>query len=101
VRFGELIRKLWNRHNFKGQVSPHEFMQASDMLHVTCYMLHVTSPTQQHRKVLPCLSLCSYLCTLCKGVENEPRLTSQYVVTKSSTMIALLARLFEQTTDTA
>jgi hypothetical protein len=29
ARFGELIRKLWNRQNFKGQVSPHEFMQAS------------------------------------------------------------------------
>eukprot|EP00878_Enallax_costatus_P002659 GHUV01002845.1.p1 GENE.GHUV01002845.1~~GHUV01002845.1.p1 ORF type:complete len:552 (+),score=160.53 GHUV01002845.1:356-2011(+) len=28
TRFGELLRKLWNRHNFKGQVSPHEFMQA-------------------------------------------------------------------------
>lgn len=28
VRFGELIRKLWNGRNFKGQVSPHEFMQA-------------------------------------------------------------------------
>jgi U4/U6.U5 tri-snRNP-associated protein 2 len=31
ARFGELLRKLWNRQNFKGQVSPHEFMQASDM----------------------------------------------------------------------
>lgn len=27
-RFGELVRKLWNPRNFKGQVSPHEFMQA-------------------------------------------------------------------------
>eukprot|EP00879_Flechtneria_rotunda_P019397 GHRR01020374.1.p1 GENE.GHRR01020374.1~~GHRR01020374.1.p1 ORF type:complete len:350 (+),score=115.31 GHRR01020374.1:1044-2093(+) len=27
-RFGELIRKLWNKRNFKGQVSPHEFIQA-------------------------------------------------------------------------
>jgi U4/U6.U5 tri-snRNP-associated protein 2 len=27
-RTGELIRKLWNTRNFKGQVSPHEFMQA-------------------------------------------------------------------------
>ncbi|KAI8475879.1 MAG: ubiquitin-specific protease 39 [Monoraphidium minutum] len=27
-RFGELMRKVWNAANFKGQVSPHEFMQA-------------------------------------------------------------------------
>ncbi|KAK9845987.1 hypothetical protein WJX81_007744 [Elliptochloris bilobata] len=27
-RFGELLRKAWNTRNFKGQVSPHEFMQA-------------------------------------------------------------------------
>jgi len=27
-RFGELMRKMWNPANFKGQVSPHEFMQA-------------------------------------------------------------------------
>mmetsp|Transcript_8659 Transcript_8659/g.14930 ORF Transcript_8659/g.14930 Transcript_8659/m.14930 type:complete len:501 (+) Transcript_8659:1-1503(+) len=27
-RFGELMRKIWNTRNFKGQVSPHEFMQA-------------------------------------------------------------------------
>eukprot|EP00963_Diacronema_lutheri_P010491 scaffold1060_cov385-Pavlova_lutheri.AAC.9 len=27
-RFGELVRKLWNPHNFKGHVSPLEFMQA-------------------------------------------------------------------------
>ncbi|GMH34486.1 hypothetical protein BSKO_02320 [Bryopsis sp. KO-2023] len=27
-RFGELLRKMWNTRNFKGQVSPHEFMQA-------------------------------------------------------------------------
>mmetsp|Transcript_2778 Transcript_2778/g.4680 ORF Transcript_2778/g.4680 Transcript_2778/m.4680 type:complete len:374 (-) Transcript_2778:147-1268(-) len=26
-RFGELLRKVWNPRNFKGQVSPHEFMQ--------------------------------------------------------------------------
>lgn len=28
ARFGELLRKMWNTKNFKGQVSPHEFMQA-------------------------------------------------------------------------
>ena len=28
LRTGELIRKIWNTRNFKGQVSPHEFMQA-------------------------------------------------------------------------
>ncbi|KAK9822309.1 hypothetical protein WJX74_006032 [Apatococcus lobatus] len=27
-RFGELVRKIWHPRNFKGQVSPHEFMQA-------------------------------------------------------------------------
>jgi len=27
-RFGELTRKVWNARNFKGHVSPHEFMQA-------------------------------------------------------------------------
>lgn len=27
-RFGELTRKIWSSRNFKGQVSPHEFMQA-------------------------------------------------------------------------
>lgn len=27
-RFGELVRKMWNPRAFKGQVSPHEFMQA-------------------------------------------------------------------------
>lgn len=27
-RLGELMRKLWNPRNFKGQVSPHEFMRA-------------------------------------------------------------------------
>jgi U4/U6.U5 tri-snRNP-associated protein 2 len=27
-RFGELVRKVWNPRAFKGQVSPHEFMQA-------------------------------------------------------------------------
>ena len=29
-RFGELVRKVWNPRAFKGQVSPHEFMQARD-----------------------------------------------------------------------
>jgi U4/U6.U5 tri-snRNP-associated protein 2 len=27
-RFAELIMKIWSPHNFKGHVSPHEFMQA-------------------------------------------------------------------------
>ncbi|GKU88874.1 hypothetical protein SLEP1_g3088 [Rubroshorea leprosula] len=27
-RFGELARKIWHARNFKGQVSPHEFLQA-------------------------------------------------------------------------
>ncbi|KNA12437.1 hypothetical protein SOVF_125660 [Spinacia oleracea] len=27
-RFGELTRKIWHSRNFKGQVSPHEFLQA-------------------------------------------------------------------------
>uniref|UniRef100_A0A2P2L0V3 U4/U6.U5 tri-snRNP-associated protein 2-like n=1 Tax=Rhizophora mucronata TaxID=61149 RepID=A0A2P2L0V3_RHIMU len=27
-RFGELARKIWHPRNFKGQVSPHEFLQA-------------------------------------------------------------------------
>ncbi|WCJ28578.1 Ubiquitin C-terminal hydrolases superfamily protein [Euphorbia peplus] len=27
-RFGELTRKIWHAKNFKGQVSPHEFLQA-------------------------------------------------------------------------
>ncbi|KAL6132560.1 hypothetical protein ACLB2K_064801 [Fragaria x ananassa] len=27
-RFGELTRKIWHAQNFKGQVSPHEFLQA-------------------------------------------------------------------------
>lgn len=27
-RFGELTRKIWHARNFKGQVSPHEFLQA-------------------------------------------------------------------------
>eukprot|EP01017_Pseudomicrothorax_dubius_P018377 TRINITY_DN2035_c0_g1_i1.p1 TRINITY_DN2035_c0_g1~~TRINITY_DN2035_c0_g1_i1.p1 ORF type:complete len:417 (-),score=74.49 TRINITY_DN2035_c0_g1_i1:628-1878(-) len=27
-RFAELVRKIWNPRNFKGQVSPHEFLQA-------------------------------------------------------------------------
>ncbi|KAH0713881.1 hypothetical protein KY290_008898 [Solanum tuberosum] len=27
-RFGELTRKIWQARNFKGQVSPHEFLQA-------------------------------------------------------------------------
>ncbi|XP_050234061.1 uncharacterized protein LOC126682420 [Mercurialis annua] len=27
-RFGELARKVWHSRNFKGQVSPHEFLQA-------------------------------------------------------------------------
>ncbi|KAL3678845.1 hypothetical protein R1sor_021801 [Riccia sorocarpa] len=28
ARFGELTRKIWHARNFKGQVSPHEFLQA-------------------------------------------------------------------------
>ncbi|KAH3764810.1 Peptidase C19, ubiquitin carboxyl-terminal hydrolase 2 [Pelomyxa schiedti] len=28
IRFGELVRKMWSPHNFKGQVSPHELLQA-------------------------------------------------------------------------
>ena len=28
LRFGELIRKLWNVKNFKAHVSPHEMLQA-------------------------------------------------------------------------
>ncbi|KAL6511786.1 hypothetical protein OROGR_021383 [Orobanche gracilis] len=28
LRFGELIRKIWHARNFKGHVSPHEFLQA-------------------------------------------------------------------------
>ena len=27
-KFSELVRKIWNKKNFKNQVSPHEFMQA-------------------------------------------------------------------------
>lgn len=27
-RFGELLRKIWNPRNFRGHVSPHEFVQA-------------------------------------------------------------------------
>jgi len=27
-RFGEMIRKIWSRANFKSTVSPHEFIQA-------------------------------------------------------------------------
>jgi U4/U6.U5 tri-snRNP-associated protein 2 len=27
-RFGELTRKIWHARNFKGQISPHEFLQA-------------------------------------------------------------------------
>eukprot|EP00898_Chlorokybus_atmophyticus_P002893 jgi/Chlat1/3604/Chrsp234S03585 len=30
-RFGELCRKIWHPRNFKGQVSPHEFLQAMMM----------------------------------------------------------------------
>jgi U4/U6.U5 tri-snRNP-associated protein 2 len=28
VEFGALVRKIWSPHNFKGQVSPHELLQA-------------------------------------------------------------------------
>lgn len=28
MTFGELMRKIWNPKNFKGHVSPHEFLQA-------------------------------------------------------------------------
>ncbi|XP_047322476.1 U4/U6.U5 tri-snRNP-associated protein 2-like [Impatiens glandulifera] len=28
LRYGELTRKIWHARNFKGQVSPHEFLQA-------------------------------------------------------------------------
>ena len=28
IRFGELLRKLWNPKNFKAHVSPHEMLQA-------------------------------------------------------------------------
>ena len=28
-RLGELCRKLWNPHNFKAHVSPHEMLQAA------------------------------------------------------------------------
>ena len=28
IEFGALIRKVWSPHNFKGQVSPHELLQA-------------------------------------------------------------------------
>ena len=28
IRFSELIKKLWNPKNFKGHVSPHEFLEA-------------------------------------------------------------------------
>lgn len=29
TRFGALVRKMWNPRAFKGQVSPHELLQAS------------------------------------------------------------------------
>ena len=29
MEFGALIRKIWSPHNFKGQVSPHELLQAA------------------------------------------------------------------------
>jgi len=29
IEFGALIRKIWSPHNFKGQVSPHELLQAA------------------------------------------------------------------------
>mmetsp|Transcript_4529 Transcript_4529/g.5614 ORF Transcript_4529/g.5614 Transcript_4529/m.5614 type:complete len:98 (+) Transcript_4529:558-851(+) len=28
LRFSQLLKKLWNPFNFKGHVSPHEFMEA-------------------------------------------------------------------------
>lgn len=28
LKFGELIRKMWHNNNYKGQVDPHEFLQA-------------------------------------------------------------------------
>ena len=27
VRFGEFVRKIWNMHNFRSHVSPHEILQ--------------------------------------------------------------------------
>ena len=31
--FGALLRKMWSPHNFKGQVSPHELLQATAHMH--------------------------------------------------------------------
>ncbi|GFP79304.1 U4/U6.U5 tri-snrnp-associated protein 2 [Phtheirospermum japonicum] len=31
LRYGELTRKIWLARNFKGQVSPHEFLQAGEL----------------------------------------------------------------------
>ena len=31
--FGALLRKMWSPHNFKGQVSPHELLQATVHMH--------------------------------------------------------------------
>ena len=47
--FGALLRKMWSPHNFKGQVSPHELLQA------LMYLPHIShvhiSPT-----ILPYIS---------------------------------------------
>lgn len=38
-RFGELVRKLWNPRAFKGQVSPHEFMQVGVRTCCACVLV--------------------------------------------------------------
>lgn len=63
-RFGELVRKVWNPRNFKGQVSPHEFMQAvatssakrftpeeqADPIEFLPWLLHTLHSDLTHRK---------------------------------------------------
>ena len=37
LRFGLLVRKIWNPKAFKGQVSPHELLQVSNLLFCFCF----------------------------------------------------------------
>ena len=68
-RFGELMRKVWNAANFKGQVSPHEFMQAV----VLASKRRFTIDAQVWRGCVRCRGCCGRIvcgcaawCVLCR-----------------------------------
>ncbi|KAI9185358.1 hypothetical protein LWI28_006494 [Acer negundo] len=51
-RFGELTRKIWHARNYKGHVSPHEFLQAVKTCKKWCQICQHSNPVEFMSRLL-------------------------------------------------